>query len=75
MYHRAQSNIVLKSELANVLRSTLLTNQSLAQHLPIDVVDIYSSGFRDAIRAIATAYNVDIHITDTGVPSNDLVAA
>lgn len=75
MYSRVQSSIVLKSELADLLRSTLLTNQSLARHLPIDAVDIYSSGFRDAIRAIAMAYNVDIQFAEPTVSSRELAAA
>lgn len=72
MYQRVQSNVVLKSELADVLQSTLLANQSLARHLPIDVVDIYSSGFRDAIRAIAMAYNVDMQFAESASASKEL---
>lgn len=75
MYQRVQSNIVLKSELANVLKSTLLTNESLARHLPVEKVDIYTAGFRDAIRAIATAYNVDIQLADSVSYSNEIVIA
>lgn len=65
MYRRVQSNVLLRSELANVLRSTLQTNANLARNLPIEAVEVYSTGFRDAISAVATAYDVDLHISDS----------
>lgn len=60
MYRNVHSNVVLKSELASVLRSILNTNESLSRHLPIEAVEVYSQGFRDAVNAIAMAYDVDV---------------
>ena len=61
--NQVRSNVILKRELADVLRSTLLTNKNLVKHIQNSYsVDIYSSGFQDAIDAIATAYNLDIYL-------------
>jgi polygalacturonase len=59
------SSIVLKSELAAQLESTLQAYNALARHIPGAGREIYSAGFQDAINAIATAYGLAVDVTPT----------
>lgn len=59
------SNIVLKSELADQLKSTLQAHNALVRHVPGAGQEIYSAGFRDAIAAIATAYGLAVDVAPT----------
>lgn len=58
MLHRVQSNVVLKSELGDVLRSQLATNEALPPDSQARIA--YNLGFRKAIEAVATTYGLTI---------------
>lgn len=60
MYRKVGSNIVLKSELSNVLQSTVQTHNALARNIPGRDMQIYSDGFLAAIQAVAMAYDLQI---------------
>ena len=58
MYRQVQSNIILKSDMAGILRSTWAAHSGLAGALPVREVAIYQAGFRDALQAVGLAVGV-----------------
>ncbi|HRJ43201.1 MAG: hypothetical protein KJZ86_04490 [Caldilineaceae bacterium] len=55
-----QTTIIMKKDLLNLLRSTLQTNERIANQFRTEGLDQYSNGFRDALVAIATACDFDL---------------
>lgn len=68
MYRQVQSNIILKSDVAGVLRSVWAAHSGLAGALPIEGVQIYQAGFRDALRAVGLAVGIDWQDTERRIP-------
>lgn len=48
-----------------MLRSIDQANRELAIHLPVREVLIYRAGFAAAVQAMATAFDVTLHLMDT----------
>ena len=60
MYRPVTSNIVIKSELADMLRSAIRNHHALAQHIPGPMREIFSAGFYAGIAAVSDAYGLDV---------------
>ncbi|MBX3052188.1 MAG: hypothetical protein KF753_11970 [Caldilineaceae bacterium] len=72
-----RSELISRNDLGQMLLSTWQVNENLAAQLPLDVIDIYRSGFRSAISAIATAYQLELpNLENTAIsqaqPSREL---
>lgn len=60
---------IFRNDLKHVLLSTLQVNESLAQQIPLESVNIYRAGFSAAIGAIATAFQMELPMPNTTIPS------
>jgi len=59
MYRRIQSNILMKSELENILRSIWTAHNGLAGALQERDVQIYRAGFHAALQAVGLGVGVE----------------
>ena len=56
---KVQSNVILKSDLENILRATWDAHRNLAGAIPMRDVQLYSAGFQAALQAVGIATGTD----------------
>lgn len=57
---KIQSEVWLREDIRQVLNAIDAANVELAANLPIREVAIYRAGFRSAVQAMATAFDVQV---------------
>jgi len=60
MMGQVNSELILRGDLAQLLRSSFQVNEHIASQLPLESVEVYRAGFRAALSAVATAYNLNL---------------
>lgn len=60
MKNNVRSDIILAGDLRQQLLSALHVNEQIVSQLPIESIEVYSTGFRTALKAIATAYGLNM---------------
>jgi len=60
MTSSVQSELIMRGDLAQLILSSWQVNEQIASQLPLESVEIYRTGFRTALKSIATAYGLNI---------------
>ncbi len=60
MTSNVQSELIMRGDLAQLILSSWQVNEQIVSQLPLEAVEIYRTGFRAALKSIATAYGLNI---------------
>lgn len=64
----ASLEFVFRVDLARWTAATWQAHRSLAAQLPVQEIDIYSAGFQAALRALSTAYGLNVPVLRDTAP-------
>lgn len=60
MMYDVRSELIARGDLGQMLLSTLQVNEQILSQLPLESVEIYRAGFLAALKAVATAYAINL---------------